>query len=112
MHAISSSGKPLFSWIFQAGIQNCRESCGGHGYLKASRLGELRNENDARCTYEGENSVLIQQTSKWLLSLYENMETKNMNFPLGSVDFLSRFREILNTKFTQKSVEETLKPKG
>lgn len=34
IHALSSSTKPICTWSSQAGIQDCREATGGHGYLK------------------------------------------------------------------------------
>lgn len=34
MHAISSAVKPVCTWAARDGIQECREACGGHGYLK------------------------------------------------------------------------------
>lgn len=43
MHAISSAGKAVSGWSVRDLIQDCREACGGHGYLKYSRLGKLKN---------------------------------------------------------------------
>lgn len=34
IHAISSAAKPTCGWVVRDGIQECREACGGHGYLK------------------------------------------------------------------------------
>lgn len=39
MHALSSAGKPVCAWTVRDVIQECREACGGHGYLKCSGLG-------------------------------------------------------------------------
>lgn len=35
IHALSSATKPVCSWTSRDIIQDCRESCGGHGYLKS-----------------------------------------------------------------------------
>lgn len=78
-----------------------------------SRLGDLRAENDANCTYEGENNVLIQQASNWLLSQWVNViNGRSVPSPLGTADFLVNAERILNTKFNRTTIEDTLRPES
>ena len=90
IHGVSSAGKPLASWTAQQAVQECREACGGHGYLTVSRLGKIRDDNDANCTYEGDNNVLLQQTSNWLLSMARQGKFES---PLGTVDWLNGWKD-------------------
>ncbi|XP_055957651.1 peroxisomal acyl-coenzyme A oxidase 3, partial [Patella vulgata] len=46
LHALSCASKPLASWIARDAIQECREACGGHGYFKVNRIGDIRNDNE------------------------------------------------------------------
>ncbi|XP_034946193.1 peroxisomal acyl-coenzyme A oxidase 3 [Chelonus insularis] len=113
LHAMSSATKPLCTWTARDIIQDCREVCGGMGYLKVARLGDLRNDNDANCTYEGENNVLIQQASNWLLNLFHSsMKGKSIQSPLGSIDFIVDSENVLRDQFNCTTIEETLEPKN
>lgn len=107
IHVITCVSKAICTWAAQDCIQICRECCGAHGYLKSAGLGELRNSNDASCTYDGDNTVIIQQLSNWLLFVRgKGFEAFKERSPLGSSSFLVDFDQIIKEKFTWKTSEE------
>nr|XP_002731777.1 PREDICTED: peroxisomal acyl-coenzyme A oxidase 3-like [Saccoglossus kowalevskii] len=100
LHAVACSSKPLTSWLARDAIQECREACGGHGYLSVSRFGEIRGDNDANTTYEGDNNVILQQTSNYLLICRENKQNGvQITAPMKTVNFLNDADTILKWKF-------------
>jgi acyl-CoA oxidase len=105
IHSISSASKPYASYASRDAIQECREACGGHGYAAVNRLGMLRDDNDPNVTYEGENRVLLQQASRYLLKgLQAIMQRKDLKdiSPLGSIACLSRIASPWNFIFPQR----------
>ncbi|MBV9830045.1 MAG: acyl-CoA oxidase, partial [Marmoricola sp.] len=60
--------KALGTWHGSRTVQECREACGGAGYLMTNRLGSMRADIDVFTTFEGDNHVLLQLVSKGLLT--------------------------------------------
>jgi len=64
--------KALGTWHASETIQECREACGGAGYLSANRFDALRADTDVFTTFEGDNHVLLQLVAKGLLTDYSS----------------------------------------
>jgi acyl-CoA oxidase len=64
--------KALATWHATETIQNCRECCGGAGYLSENRFAELKADTDVFTTFEGDNTVLLQLVAKSLLTGYRD----------------------------------------
>ena len=54
-------------------LQECREACGGAGYMTENRLVGLRADADIFATFEGDNTVLLQLVAKALLTDYKQV---------------------------------------
>ncbi|XP_075870169.1 peroxisomal acyl-coenzyme A oxidase 1 isoform X1 [Nelusetta ayraudi] len=90
LHALSAGLKAFTSWIANAGIEVCRMSCGGHGYSRSSGLPDIYVEFTPSCTYEGENTVMMLQTARYLVKSYRQAKAgKQLN---GIVSYLSEAR--------------------
>jgi acyl-CoA oxidase len=64
--------KAIATWHATRTIQDCREACGGAGYLAENRLPVLKADTDVFTTFEGDNTVLLQLVSKALLTGYKD----------------------------------------
>ncbi len=62
--------KALSTWLATDVIQECREACGGAGYLSVNRFAALKADTDVFMTFEGDNHVLLQLVGKGLLTDY------------------------------------------
>jgi acyl-CoA oxidase len=64
----AAATKALGTWHASRAIQECREACGGAGYLSVNRFDALRADTDVFTTFEGDNTVLMQLVAKGRLT--------------------------------------------
>ncbi|WP_422858973.1 acyl-CoA dehydrogenase [Flagellimonas sp. S174] len=60
--------KSIITWFGNSTIQECREACGGKGYLLENLIGDAKGDVDIFTTFEGDNTVLLQLAAKGVLS--------------------------------------------
>uniref|UniRef100_A0A4W5RMA1 Acyl-coenzyme A oxidase n=1 Tax=Hucho hucho TaxID=62062 RepID=A0A4W5RMA1_9TELE len=70
LHALSAGLKAFTTWTASEGIEVCRMACGGHGYSRCSALPDIYVNFVPTCTYEGENTVMMLQTARFLIKSY------------------------------------------
>ena len=71
VEALAAAIKASASWFATATIQDCRECCGGAGYLAENRFAALKADTDIFTTFEGDNMVLMQLAAKGLLGAFQ-----------------------------------------
>lgn len=78
IEALAAGLKALATWNATATIQECREACGGKGYLTENRMDALKNDTEIYTTFEGDNTVLLQLVAKSKLTEFKQ-EFSNIN---------------------------------
>lgn len=78
IEALAAGLKSFATWYTTSTLQECRECCGGKGYLSENRIEVLKNDSDVYTTFEGDNTVLMQLVAKSRLTEFKQ-EFSNMN---------------------------------
>lgn len=86
VEAEANALKAYATWHTTDTLQEAREACGGQGYRAANRIPALKADTDVFTTFEGDNTVLMLQVAKGLLSDFRR-EFRDMNL-LGMVRFV------------------------
>ncbi|CAG9759255.1 unnamed protein product [Ceutorhynchus assimilis] len=72
LHATACVLKAVSTADAALGVETLRLACGGHGYMTASNLPSTYGLVTAMCTYEGENTVLLLQSARFLIKVWQN----------------------------------------
>jgi acyl-CoA oxidase len=67
LHALAAAVKSKYTKEVAKTISECRTILGGHGYSALSGFNKLYHSSDVNTTWEGDNTVLLQQTTKFLV---------------------------------------------
>ncbi|KAJ3023886.1 hypothetical protein HKX48_000072 [Thoreauomyces humboldtii] len=116
VHATSSGLKSMTTDLASAAMEDLRRSCGGHGFLKNSGFPEFIGDYLPNVTYEGDNHMLTQQTTRYLLKAFtalakatkvpkpENL-TQSTRYLLAATQPSSR-----DQKWSPTTVDQVLEP--
>ncbi len=85
----SAGLKAFTTWATQNIIDECRQSCGGHGYSSYNGFGKGYNDWVVQCTWEGDNNILTLSAGRGLI---QQALTVKKGGKVGQViSYLSKF---------------------
>jgi acyl-CoA oxidase len=104
LETLAAGTKAVATWHATATIQECREACGGAGYLRSARFAALKADTDVFTTFEGDNTVLLQLAAKNLLTDYKD-QFGELD-PLGTAQFVAG--QVIDTVAERSGAREVL----
>ena len=98
IEALAAGMKSYSTWSTRDILQECREACGGKGYLSENRIDDLKNDTEIYTTFEGDNTVLMQLVAKNSLS-----EFRKAFGEMGSLGIINYVYENAKTAIAEKN---------
>ncbi|MEQ9229529.1 MAG: acyl-CoA dehydrogenase [Cyclobacteriaceae bacterium] len=105
IEAMAAGLKAWATWNTTGTLQECREACGGKGYLSENRIDRLKNDTDVYTTFEGDNTVLMQLVAKGRLSEFKK-EFSDINF-FGMLNYVAEKAKTGITEMNPITVRNT-----
>lgn len=95
LHHFTSGMKSTFTQQAMDGLMVARQSTGGAGYTAWSGLPYLIDDFSPCVTYEGDNTVMAQQSSKYLMKLVKKVRSgKKLDGVFSYLNELPTFRSL------------------
>ncbi|OOV18901.1 acyl-CoA dehydrogenase [Flavobacterium sp. LM4] len=98
IEALAAGMKSYSTWSTRDILQECREACGGKGYLSENRIDALKNDTEIYTTFEGDNTVLMQLVAKNRLA-----EFRKAFGEMGSFGIINYVFENAKTALAEKN---------
>ena len=106
-HHLSSGFKSLYTQIAYEGIELIRQSCGGAGFSAHSGLPLIVTDYAPNVTFEGDNTVMAQQASRFIVKNLKNM-IKEKSKPTGHLTYLMDIPKLIKAKCTATTSDQFL----
>lgn len=104
LHHLLAGFKAYFSETLMIGVEKCRRSAGGAGYASFSGFTEIAGAVSPVPTYEGDNTVMLLQASKYVFKLVKKAQKKQpLAFPF---EYIANIEKLLSLKGKGATVEE------
>lgn len=98
IETLAAGLKSYTTWFVTETIQECREACGGKGYLWETRFADLKADTEIFTTFEGDNTVLMQLVAKGVLSAFQKEFLEE-----GARAVLRYLGRRINTSFSEQN---------
>ncbi len=105
IEALAAGIKAFTTWNTTRTLQECREACGGKGYMSENRIDDLKNDTDVYTTFEGDNTVLMQLVAKSRLTEFKQ-EFSNIDF-FGILNYVGAQAKTSITEMNPLTIRNT-----
>ena len=96
VHHLLAGFKSLYSERCNADLEKARSICGGAGYSSWSGMTEMCRNTTPIPTYEGENTVMMAQASRFVIKAFKKAQKgTKLAFPF---EYLNQGEELLSGK--------------
>lgn len=85
VHLFAAGVKVFATWHRAETASNCRQCCGGQGFSAYNKISDVITDMDVDTTFEGDNTVLAQQITKYSLATYATRLEKGVAVPTVDV---------------------------
>ncbi|CAO3699925.1 unnamed protein product [Rhizopus microsporus] len=113
MHAMSACLKGLTGWYSSEILETCRRSCGGHAYSAYNAIGHIIGDWGVMTTGGGDNVVLLQQTTRYLLYRLEQKlefdEYPDLKFKSSTIYIKDAKRYLENKRWLTNDASDCIK---
>lgn len=98
IHHLVSGLKAFFTQNTYETINTMREACGGAGFSAYSGIPYLQGDQAAKVAYEGDNTVMLQQSAKYIITNVSKNKTLSDPFLSYLSNLLDQFSKPLRPK--------------
>nr|AJD87363.1 hypothetical protein 3 [Blastobotrys adeninivorans] len=104
LFSLSAGLKAFSTWGTAEIIDQCRQSCGGHGYSGYNGFGQGYNDWVVQCTWEGDNNILCLSAGRALIQA--GLSARKGGKVGDAASYITRSQELASKKLNGRDIRD------